>query len=88
VFPYEYIDHPNKLNESCLPTKKFFYNLLKDEEISDEDYTHAHEVWKTFNLKTLGEYSDLYLATDVCILADVFENFRDLCSSKYPKQQF
>ncbi len=79
VFPYEYIDHPNKLNETCLPPKQFFYNSLKDEDISDEDYAHAHKVWKKFNIKTLGEYSDLYLATDVCLLSDVFENFRDLC---------
>ncbi|XP_050066244.1 uncharacterized protein LOC126555359 [Aphis gossypii] len=73
------IDHPNKLNETCLPPKQFFYNSLKDEDISDEDYAHAHKVWKKFNIKTLGEYSDLYLATDVCLLSDVFENFRDLC---------
>ncbi|KAE9522117.1 hypothetical protein AGLY_017505 [Aphis glycines] len=77
VFPCEYIDHPNKLNETCLPPKQFFYISLKD--ISDEDYAHAHKVWKKFNIKTLGEYSDLYLATDVCLLSDVFENFRDLC---------
>ncbi|XP_050064503.1 LOW QUALITY PROTEIN: uncharacterized protein LOC126553366 [Aphis gossypii] len=43
VFPYEYIDHPNKLNETCLPPKQFFYNSLKDEDISDEDYAHAHK---------------------------------------------
>ncbi|KAF0701558.1 Uncharacterized protein FWK35_00037307, partial [Aphis craccivora] len=42
VFPYEYIDHPNKLNKTCLPSKQFFYNSLKDEDISDEDYAHAH----------------------------------------------
>ncbi|KAL4123344.1 hypothetical protein QTP88_015541 [Uroleucon formosanum] len=79
VFPYEYIDCPSKLNDTCLPPKQAFYNSLKDEEISNDDYTHAHKIWKRFNLKTLGEYSDLYLATDVCLLADVFENFRDLC---------
>ncbi|KAL4090226.1 hypothetical protein QTP88_025121 [Uroleucon formosanum] len=79
VFPYEYIDNPIKLNETCLPPKQSFYNSLKDEEISDKDYAHAHEIWKRFKLKTLGENSDLYLATDVCILTDVFENFRDIC---------
>jgi len=78
VFPNEYIDSPSKLNETCLPSKQSFYNSLKDEEISDEDYAHAHEVWKRFNLKTLGEYSDFYLATDVYLFADVFENCRDL----------
>lgn len=81
VFPYEYIDSWSKLNETCLPPKNLFYNSLKDEEISDEDYSHAQKIWKIFDLKTLGEYSDLYLKTDVTILTDVFENFRDLCLS-------
>ncbi|KAE9521408.1 hypothetical protein AGLY_018230 [Aphis glycines] len=43
VFSYEYIDHPNKLNETCLPPKQFFYNSLKNEDISDKDYAHAHK---------------------------------------------
>ncbi|XP_025203843.1 uncharacterized protein LOC112600753, partial [Melanaphis sacchari] len=81
VFPYEYIDSWSKLNETCLPPKNLFYNSLKDEEISDEDYSHAQKIWKMFDLKTLGEYSDLYLKTDVTIPTDVFENFRDLCLS-------
>jgi len=81
VFPYEYVDNWDKLNKTCLPSKSEFYNSLKDEKISDDDYLHAKNVWKLFNIKTLGEYSDLYLKTDITILADVFENFRDLCIS-------
>ncbi|XP_060847730.1 LOW QUALITY PROTEIN: uncharacterized protein LOC132931392 [Rhopalosiphum padi] len=81
VFPYEYIDSWSKLNETRLPPKSVFYNSLKDEEINDDDYSHAKKIWRVFDLKTLGEYSDLYLKTDVSILTDVFENFRDLCLS-------
>jgi hypothetical protein len=41
VFPYEYIDSWNKLNETRLPPRSAFYNFLKDEEINDDDYSHA-----------------------------------------------
>ncbi|KAL4104589.1 hypothetical protein QTP88_019883 [Uroleucon formosanum] len=66
-----------------LVTRKgvFPYEYVDNEKISDEDYIHAENIWHTFDIKTLGEYSDLYLKTDVTILADVFENFRDLCLS-------
>jgi len=40
---------------------------------------YACNVWEKFNTITLGEYSDLYLLTNILILADVFENFRDIC---------
>ncbi|KAE9542465.1 hypothetical protein AGLY_003326 [Aphis glycines] len=77
VFSYEYIDSW----KTRLPSKSAFYNSLKDEKINNNNYSHAKKIWKVFNIKTLGDYSDLYLKTDVAILTDVFENFTDLCLS-------
>ena len=59
-----------------LPSKEDFFNKLTNSEIAEAKYDHARHVWDMFNIKTLGEYSDLYLKTDVLVLADVFENFR------------
>ena len=83
VYPYDYVTSINKLKETKLPSKKAFYSKLYDEEISDEDYQHAINVWKTFNCQTLQDYHDLYLKTDVLLLADVFENFRKTCLKHY-----
>ncbi|KYN28509.1 hypothetical protein ALC57_02071, partial [Trachymyrmex cornetzi] len=65
VFPYEYIDSVDKLNETSLPSRELFYSSLTDETASDDDYQHATNVWRRFCVETLGDYSDLYLKTDV-----------------------
>ena len=83
VYPYEYMDSLEKLKETKLPLKEAFYSRLNDEDISDEDYQHAIKVWKTFKMKTLQDYHDLYNEADVLLLADVFENFRDICIKNY-----
>ena len=82
VYPYEYMDSWEKMN-SELPSKDKFYSSLNMSRISKEDYEHAVRVWKEFKLNNMGEYHDLYLRTDVVLLADVFEQFRQVCMDNY-----
>lgn len=84
VFPYDYVSGLDKLKDEQLPTQDEFFSKLTDSGIDDSAYTHAQNVWSTFNSGgTLGTYSDLYLKTDVLLLADVFESFRRTCRDAY-----
>ncbi|KAL6419522.1 hypothetical protein ACFW04_013781 [Cataglyphis niger] len=83
VFPYEYVDDINKLREIRLPSREAFYSSLSGDIVSDSNYVHAIKVWERFRVETLGNYSDLYLKTDVLLFADVFENFRATCMRSY-----
>ena len=83
IYPYDHMDSFDKFNETKLPEQQHFYSILNNEHISDEQYKHAQNVWDTFNLKTMGDYHDLYLKSDILLLADVFENFRVTCMQHY-----
>ena len=83
IYCYDYMDSFEKFDETKLPNKEDFYSILNDENITDDDYKHAQTVWETFELDNMGEYHDLYLFTDVLLLADVFENFRKTCLEYY-----
>ena len=83
VFPYEYIDPNEKLNEVVIPDRMDFFSTLTQEEICILDYEHAKNVWNVFQCKSLKEYLYLYLSCDVLLLADVKENFRLNCLSGY-----
>ena len=79
VYPYEYMDGWKKFEETSLPSKDAFYGKLNVKGISDEDHEPAKQVWNIMEEKTLGCYHDIYLRTDVLLLADVFETFKDTC---------
>ena len=83
VFRYEYMDDCEKFNETSLPEKEDFYSHLNMKDITDADYAHAKTVRKDFEIKNLGEYHDLYVQSDTLFLADVFENFRNMCLQIY-----
>ena len=83
VYPYDFMDSFEKFNQTELPNKNQFYSILNDQHITDDEYDHANKVWNTFMIKTMGEYHDLYLVSDVLLLTDVFENFRKTCMQYY-----
>ena len=83
IYPYEYMDSWEKFNEKSLPSKDDFYSNLNMEDIDDIDYRHGNNVFKGFKLENLGDYHDLYVQSDTLLLADVFENFRDMCLKEY-----
>lgn len=82
VYPYDYMDSFEKFNHK-LPSKEDFYSILNDQHISNEDYEHAQNVWNKFSLKNMGDYHNSYLKSDILLLADVFENFRNTCLEYY-----
>ena len=83
VCPYEYMDNWENFDETSLPNKESFYSSLNVENIDDIDYRHGNNVFKRFKLKNLGEYHDLYVKSNTLLLADVFENFRNMCIKVY-----
>ena len=83
IYPYEYMSEWKKFKETKLPPKEAFYSKLNMTGVKDEYYENARSVWREFEIKNLGEYHDLYLKTDVILLANVFEAFRDVCLKNY-----
>ena len=83
VYPYEYVNSWNQFNETQLLPIDVFYSNLNMSLISEEDYQHAQRVRKEFGIHNLGDYHDLYLRTDVVLLANMYEAFRDTCLKHY-----
>ena len=83
VYPHEYINSWDQLEETQLPPISVFYSNLNVSSISKEEYQHTQRVWKEFGIHNLGDYHDLCLRTDVVLLANVFEPFRDSCLKHY-----
>ena len=83
VFPYDYLDRWEKLDEEQLPPRDSFFSKLRGEECDEKSYEHARHVWSVFNCKSLKDYMQIYLKGDVLQLADVFQEFRAVCDLNY-----
>ena len=85
LYPYEYMDRFEKFSKDKLPDRCEFLNSLKNKCITKKNYSHAlgSDAWNKFKMKSLGDYHDLYLKTDVLLLTDVFEKFINTCLGDY-----
>ena len=83
VFPYDHLDSLQRLEETQLPTRRHFANKLSDTRCRLADYWRAKQVWRVFKCETFRDYHDVYLKTDVLLLADFFEKFRQTCLENY-----
>ena len=68
------MDNWERFDETSLSDKEFFYRSLNMDNIDDIDCRHGNNVFKN-----LGECHDLHVQSDTLLLADVFENFRNMC---------
>ena len=83
MYPYEYMDSFKKLFENKLPDRCKLFSSLKDKCISEKNYLKANNIWNVLKINTMSDYHDLYLKTDVLLLADVFERFINMCLDYY-----
>ena len=83
VYLYKYMNSWERFNETSLPDKETFYSNLYMEDITDVRHRHAKRVFKNLSNKNLGDYHDFYVQSDTLLLADVFENFRNICIKVY-----
>ena len=83
VYPHEYMNSFEKFSENKLPDRCKCFCSLKDVCITEKDYLKAKNIWNAFKMNTMGDYHNLYLKTDVLLLADVFEKLINICLDYY-----
>ena len=83
VYPYDYMDNFQMFYENKLPDRCKFFSSLKDKCITQKDYLKANNILNVLKMNAVGDHHELYLKTDVLLLADVFEKFINTCLDYY-----
>ena len=83
MYPYQYMESFKRVFENKLPDKPKFFDSLKDECISEKDYVKGVDIWNVFKMNSISDCQNLYLKTDVLLLANVFEKFLNTCLDYY-----
>ena len=90
-FCYEFLDGPDKLTASELPPKSAFFDSISETDISDREYAHVQAIWHAVGMRTLRNYVETHLLTNVLLLADVLSIFRKTMTDTFkldPMQYF
>jgi hypothetical protein len=83
IYPYDWVNDYEKLNSDKLPSRKDFYSKLTNSKCNKKEYQQALKVWETFKCKKFLDYHNIYLISDVLLLTDIWENFREVCFKNY-----
>ena len=83
LYPYEFAQNKNDFKLKGLPSQNQFYSSLSNKTPTDIEYANALNVYDVMQCKNFGDYHDLYLKTDVLLLADIFCKFRATIKKNY-----
>jgi hypothetical protein len=83
IYPYRWINTTETFNERSLPSIEWFDNDLTGEKCSQERYNKALEVWNELKCVTFKDYHMAYFESDVVLLVEVFENYRESCMKMF-----
>ena len=61
VYPYDWMNNLEKMEEKSLPPIEDFHSILRDSDITATEYERAQTVWRLFDCKTFKDYHELYL---------------------------
>ena len=61
---------------------------MNNHAVSDKNYKHNFNVWKSFKMNFMKDHHDIYLKVDVLLLACVFETFRKESMNSFELDSF
>ena len=74
---YSLIKSYESLGNTVIPSREQCIDDMKGEMMPQDEYDHMVKLWNTFDIKTWGEYYELYNVLDVTLMADAFDHFRN-----------
>ena len=63
IYCYDYMNSVELFDETSLSSNEHIFNKLAGEHISEEQYEHAENVWKTLKCNTMKGYLKYYFIT-------------------------